>query len=275
MKLNAIPFVILTMLLTSGTFHAHGQVLKSIKKSVEKKIEKEADKVINGSSSAKNQSIGGGPNEDILAELPEKVYDFTSGSVMIFEDDFSSETAGSMPKKWKSSGGGSVVQVPGVPGNWLQFHNKNNYKIAEIDELPENFTVTFDVLTRLEKASIGDDFFFGFHRSNQLNDDWFSAVAGIRLNYWGNSSNIKFVSEVGKKDDFKFPLGNYARRVMRVEIEVTNGSWMKVYVDQYKVLDTEMMYPDSAKYFFINAPGRRMERNDRVYVSNVKIAAIE
>ncbi|MFD2034987.1 hypothetical protein ACFSKL_09305 [Belliella marina] len=276
MKLYVIPFVFLTMVFLSfGANDVSAQILKNIQKSVEKKIEKEADKVINGSPTDKNKSVGEESSAGILGDLPEKIYDFKPGSALIFEDDFSSESIGGMAKKWKSSGGGSVVEVPGVPGRWLQFHNKNNYKIAEIEELPENFTITFDVLTRLEKASIKDDFYFGFHRSNQLNDTWYSAVSGVKLNYWGNYSNIKFVSEVGKKDNFEFPLGNYARRTMRVEIEVTNGSWMKVYIDKYKVLDTEMMYPESAKYFFINAPGRNMERNDRVYIGNVKIASID
>jgi len=269
---------VISPLLIAGLFLANpldttGQVLKRIQKSVEKKIEKEADKVINGSKSAKPEAQGG--SSEIQNDLPMTVYDFTRGSSVIFTDDFSEDTTGSMAGKWKSSGGGSVVEVPGVPGKWFQFHNGNNYKIADIDELPKNFTITFDVLTRLEKASISDDFFFGFHRSNRLDDTYYSSVAAVKLKYWGDNSAIKYNSELGDRSDFAYPLGNYARRTMKVEIEVTNGSWMKVFIDKYKVLDTEMMYPESAKYFFINAPRMRMERNDRVYIGNVHIAALE
>ena len=274
MKIHAIIFAfLLTSLLVVKPSDTCAQVLKKIQKSVEKKVEQEAEKALNGDKSKSPTSSG--RESDIQNNLPQTIYDFNAGTKLIFEDDFSEEQLGNMASKWKSSGGGSVVEVQGVPGKWLQFHNQNNYKIADIEELPDNFTITFEVLTRLEKASIKDDFFFGFHRSNKLDNTWYSSVAGVKFNYWGNNSKIKFNSEVGKKNDFDYPLGNYARRTMLVEIEVRNGSWMKVFVDKYKVLDTEMMYPESAKYFFINAPGRNMERNDRVYIGNVKIAALE
>lgn len=261
---------------------SEAQLLKKLKKKLEKKaeetVEKQVDKTVDGvlgEDDNKSGVPGSGKPDDPLKDLPKTVYDFEAGTEVIFEDDFSQDTEGSMPRKWKSTGNGSVVNGEDIDANgtWLQLYNDQVYQLADTDPLPENFTIEFEVLTRAETASNLRKYFnFGLNRDNNLNKWWNNTVAGIGLNY-SKYGKVAFNSEKASKTSVAFPLKNYGWARMKVEIQV-NGNWMKVFIDRYKVLDTDMLYPESSKHFYIKAPGYGMKKTDRIYIGNVRIAKL-
>ena len=72
-------------------------------------------------------------------------FDFVPGEKVVAVDDFTQDAVGDFPAKWNTDGSGEVVTIAGKSGRWLKL-TKPGYFIPEyITELPDNFTLEFDV----------------------------------------------------------------------------------------------------------------------------------
>src|SRR3546814_1001184 len=109
-----------------------------------------------------------------------------------------------------------------------------------------DLSLEFDIFTRSDKARDLNDFNFGFARDNSVssyisdayNDN---AITSTTVHYW-NEEVIHSSSDTKVYNTSDFELANYANAVMHVSIQV-NGTKMKVYLDDKKVLDTDMFDP--------------------------------
>jgi len=254
--------------LTSTT--VRGQLLKSIGKKLERKTEELVDKGINydfssskeSTSSSKNVKSGPFKDQNVSKENVE-----FNGEVIFF-DDFSQSMTGSMATKWTSNGTGSVESVSGVPGQWLKLYPKNTYKIKQLITIPENFSLSFDVLTRAE-TELNFDLDFGFDYQKGVGDHYFLAnrnpintKASFRFNnflFTSTESSPHKRSEVGANMSF------FANDIMNVLI-VVQGSRMRTYINNYKVLDSELIDPHTKKYFYLAL--QNDQRDADVYFSN-------
>ena len=73
-------------------------------------------------------------------------YDFVTGDKILVYEDFSQDAIGDFPGKWNTNSSGEIVKVDGEQGKWLKV-NKNGKFIPEfINNLPENFTLEFDLI---------------------------------------------------------------------------------------------------------------------------------
>lgn len=72
-------------------------------------------------------------------------YDFVPGEKVVALDDFTQDEIGDFPATWNTNGSGEVVTLAGRPGRWLKI-TKGGFFVPEfVTELPENFTLEFDV----------------------------------------------------------------------------------------------------------------------------------
>jgi OmpA-OmpF porin, OOP family len=159
--------------------NANAQLLKKLQKKaeeaverkLEQKVEKETEKTMdtilnpNEKSSTKktpqtnptNKTIPQTDNEsvDIVEntnvsdnlEIYSK-YDFVPGDDILFFDDFSQDFIGDFPSKWNTNASGEVVKMNNIEGNWFEFKpGYGIYYIPDLKNLPEDYTIEFDLLT--------------------------------------------------------------------------------------------------------------------------------
>ena len=144
----------------------------SIFKKKEKKEEtKQEEGPINGNGNAEateNQTGGGrmsgGDANDRTAQGagPEKAafqsyskFDFVPGEKIVASEDFSQDAVGDFPAKWNTNGTAEVVTIEGYEGKWLMLKQTKDasYIPDFVKDLPENFTLEFDVIyNNWEKA---------------------------------------------------------------------------------------------------------------------------
>ena len=75
-------------------------------------------------------------------------YDFVPGDKLLFSDDFSNDFIGDLPSKWNTNGSGNIVKFNKVEGNWFELKaGYRLYAIPDISQLPEDYTIEFDLLT--------------------------------------------------------------------------------------------------------------------------------
>lgn len=73
-------------------------------------------------------------------------FDFVSGEKVIAFEDFSQDAVGDFPDKWNTNAGGEIVTIDGVAGKWLKASDKGLFFPDFVNQLPENFTVEFDMM---------------------------------------------------------------------------------------------------------------------------------
>lgn len=73
-------------------------------------------------------------------------FDFVPGEKILVAEDFSQDAIGDFPVKWNTNASGEVVKAAGMEGHWLMIKKKGRYIPEHIRDLPENFTLQFDLV---------------------------------------------------------------------------------------------------------------------------------
>jgi len=73
-------------------------------------------------------------------------YDFIPGEKVIFYEDFSQDAVGDFPALWNTNGSAEVVTTNLFPGNWMKFVTRDAVWTDALLNLPENYTIEFDVI---------------------------------------------------------------------------------------------------------------------------------
>ncbi|MEH6538153.1 MAG: OmpA family protein [Psychroserpens sp.] len=128
-------------------------------------------------------------------------FDYVPGDKLIFFEDFSQGFVGDFPARWNTNGSGEIVRINKVKGNWLQLKlGYNIYIIPDIKNLPEDYTIEFDVVAE------------GINKQTSSN-----ARLSIIL-----SDNDKFNRGTNHYADVGIPFGQYAAFEFRV-VNYFNG----------------------------------------------------
>lgn len=125
-----------------------------------KKGKKPTDKDGNPISQSENpDDISRSPGPDSKSDTSEETaaeseslkiyskYDFVPGDKLLFFDNFKNDFIGDFPSKWNTNGSGEVVTVGESSDRWMEIlPGHNTYYIPDIPNLPEDFTIEFDIL---------------------------------------------------------------------------------------------------------------------------------
>lgn len=97
--------------------------------------------------------------------------DFEPGNKTIVFDDFSQDAIGDFPVNWFTNTSGEVVNISGTSQRWLKLSNKGAFTITDVKQLPENFTLEFEVFINSGEFSFYSSYLnFGFIESKKKND---------------------------------------------------------------------------------------------------------
>ena len=108
------------------------------------KKEKDKDKT-DESSEVKNKNEEGAKSNPQGLKAYSK-YDFVPGEKIVYAEDFAQDVVGEFPLKWNTNGTGEIVTIEGLPGKWLQITGGTKYESPYSSNLPENYTVEFDLV---------------------------------------------------------------------------------------------------------------------------------
>ncbi|MFN8237771.1 MAG: OmpA family protein [Chitinophagales bacterium] len=197
-------------------------------------------------------------------------YDFIAGEKVIFFDDFTSENIGDFPLLWNSTGSGEVVTTSIAEGRWFKITGSNGINtLTDVLNLPENYTIEFDVIPQKD-AGNSKNFNFFLLSTSKPKDLLYGLArpgdAGVKISFEYNnyfsayyrdgSPDIKnIVNEPKLQVDKKY----------RISIWVQKERF-RLYVDQTKVFDVAKAMSKNYKYNMI-----RFDKGVPM-ISNVRIA---
>lgn len=259
---------------------ANAQIFKKLKDKVSNKIENKVDQVLDGDLSKKSDSGSTtGKAKQAAANIGlDGPYNFIRGTDSVYFDDFSGDNQGEMARYWKTNGSGTIGTTDQFAGKWLFLKEFTSYKLKSDTPLPQNFTVEFDIVTlSKDKARDLNSISFGFAHNNAISSyigDAYNegAIAQTEIHYWNKEVSTSS-SDNKKHNVIKFPLEEYAIGKMHVAITV-KGVHMQVYLDQHKVLDTDVFARIPEKKYLYISTSTRLDNGAKIGVGNFKIAGL-
>jgi outer membrane protein OmpA-like peptidoglycan-associated protein len=123
-------------------------------------------------------------------------YDFVPGEKLIAFEDFSATEVGDFPLKWNTNATAEVVTLTNKPGKWLKINKESVFYPEFINNLPENFTLEFDLginqgfdsqpfvlnITKLKSAKEYTDYYHyvSWHGTHTLHMEFAPAIIDVR-----------------------------------------------------------------------------------------------
>jgi len=204
---------------------------------------------------------------------------FIQGSRIIYSDNFSKDAIGDFPAKWTSTKVGEVKKLNGFNERYLKIWDGSVVSPQLTKILPENFTLSFDIIVPgdvpIRMASFGfgikpfvisnllspkDGFVFSFHSSDR------GIADGLKF----GTKNAATSQPGLQKINFKTPLNN----AMKVDIAV-NKARIRLYVDGVKMIDMPTAFNSAFRKSFFFCPsthGAKESKLNYFYISNLVIA---
>lgn len=207
-------------------------------------------------------------------------YDFVPGDKILFFDDFSQDFVGDLPSKWNTNGSGAIVKLNKVEGNWFELKaGYRLYVIPDIKELPEDYTIEFDLLTSGldNQTSSGARLFIILSDSNAFNDGkQHYAYTSLPLGQYGafnmyvkNYFNGKGgMINSGLTADIRDEVKNQPH----IAISVTKKRY-RLWVNEVKYVDIPRFIEelDVLDYLKFHVYGLK-DGEERVFIKNIKVA---
>jgi len=261
----------------------------------DKKKKKEDDNNNNNSANTPSTSNNSNVSADRSAATGSfqtySKFDFVPGDKVLVDEDFSQDNIGDFPDKWNTNSSGEVVTVEGMAGHWLEIKKPGLFVPEFITNLPDNFTLQFDLLVNPDfhpysnpvrlfimdgdkgKRDFDGTYIFQTTRSGVLFSFWPQdassnpSPAEIRFNNFENGQKMlnnqmttaQFAA-TGGKNLVKISIWRQKQRI-------------RMYMNEDKLVDAPRALLPGKNYqniaFQIEFP---LKENDRYLVGNIRLA---
>ncbi len=286
--------LLIALLFISTEVFPQFDILKKVKDKVEDKTEQKVDEAINktvdnaadqnknnppASDSAQVQNDAANPTSTPETEGLKSFskFDFVPGEQVILFDDFSQDNIGDFPALWNTNGSGEVVNTNLFPGNWLQFSTRDAIWTDNLLDLPENYTIEFDVVPI--KGEEGGMAGYGFRLMQAINAKSYDhgsvpGKAGLSffVEYYGRPGYRTYIN--GAEGDglglsgIKDNKDAYQKINQKYHISIwIQKSRVRVYQNETKLFDLPKAFPVAS----VKMDRIRFE-NGAALVSNIRIA---
>lgn len=205
-------------------------------------------------------------------------FDYVPGDKPLFIDDFSNDFIGDFPSKWNTNGSGEVVTIDQSPQRWMELiPGYGIYYLPNMPDLPEEYTIEFDLLTNgIDKQT--------------------SSTAGIGIflsddkNFEKGDHHVEVSIPVGQYAVFSIGMRNYIRGEgspinsdVRADIRqavlnqphisiAVNKARFRLWVNEEKYVDIPKMVPENKLTTFkFNVNGLK-DGKEQIFITNLKIA---
>ena len=219
--------------------------------------DKQTDNADNSSSAGNSQSESGSrsggsasgksPGQEQPSLQTYSKYDFIPGEKIIFYEDFSQDAIGDFPALWNTNGSAEVVTTNLFPGNWMKFDCREAIWTDALLNLPENYTIEFDIVPVKDSEGNMSGYIFRLMQSINAASFDHGAIPGkagfaFQMEYYGtpryrtyiNLDGAEGLELSGSKDDEA--LKQKVNQKYHIALWFQKGR-VRLYQDQNKLFD--------------------------------------
>ena len=215
-------------------------------------------------------------------------FDFEPGEKILVVEDFSQDAVGDFPDKWNTNSTGEVQTIEGKDGKWLSVTKKGVYLPEFINNLPDNFTLQFDLVCSEKNTAYSGDFELGIYAipnpAKQFASLGFSTPKnGVNLNFnpgggsehgltrsYVLSDNTQIMNNEVEQRDWVTKQPD--KRTVKISIW-RQRQRLRVYMNEEKVWDIPRAFENGKNYnsVLFDLNGNTIE-GDRFLFSNIRLA---
>ncbi len=215
-------------------------------------------------------------------------YDFMPGEKLIVFEDFSRDQVGDFPARWNTNASGEIVKLEGSDAKWLAFTSSGTLIPEFIDQLPENFTIEFDLAVTPGYSYYDQPLTVSMVHLKSQKDfaQWQrfgrDRQAGVLLGFHpqdagGNPAGIMSVEiwDEGKPvmENSKEQFTSFSRINNRVKVAVWRQKQrIRLYVNEAKVWDLPRAFVNGVDYNSLVFSRAGAKEGNQFFVSNLRLA---
>lgn len=216
-------------------------------------------------------------------------FDFVPGEKIIAIEDFSQDEIGDFPAKWNTNSSGEIMKISSAEGKWLALTGKGSITPEFIQEIPENCTIEFDLVTTpnydyyssVFQISIaeteGDNGYLGWQlygserKKSGVSFTLHPQDAGSAK--LGRSEIITYDdgATIIKNDQGK--LGSFNHNNDKVHVAIwRQNQRIRVYVGENKIWDLPRAFKANTKFNTIVFSKAETKDEENYFISNIRVA---
>jgi outer membrane protein OmpA-like peptidoglycan-associated protein len=265
------------------------------------KAERKVDNTVKGKPGAKNKndgSVSDSTKKDDAATVTStsfktySKYDFVPGEKVIMYEDFTKDNIGDFPDKWNTNGSGEIVTVNKAVGRYLMTKKLVVMYPEWVKNLPDNFTLEFDLMTTDKFSYYSGWFIVGVTTNTDIGKNFrnFSRFGDGRISNGGGFEIAFHPENAGGLQGLTFAYSsNNEKEVLKNEADQNQlmvpqktfchiSIWrqknrVRVYMNDKKVWDLPKLVADGLNLnsvYFRNDGATNEE--DSYYLGNIRVA---
>lgn len=215
-------------------------------------------------------------------------YDFMPGEKLIVFEDFSRDQVGDFPARWNTNASGEIVKLEGSDAKWLAFTSSGTLIPEFIDQLPENFTIEFDLAVTPDYSYYDQPLTVSmvYLKSQKDFAQWQrfgrDRQAGVLLGFHpqdagGNPAGIMSVEiwDEGKPvmENSKEQFTSFSRINNRVKVAIWRQKQrIRLYVNEAKVWDLPRAFVNGVDYNSLVFSREGAKEGNQFFISNLRLA---
>ena len=243
------------------------------------------------STGSNSETVTPEKKEDYVSSYKSK-FDFVPGEKVIISDEFSQDAVGDFPALWFTNGSGEVVTLDGQEGKWLLLKGRSMAFVDQLLDLPDNFTIQFDLLCSVPFSWYSG--VFNVYMEDIVNLDRYrkgqngGEMSSFNINhhFWmdlhpgqynpGTYStkgfgNYRMNSSGAKIDLGEIWMPTQEKNLIKVSIW-RQGQRLRVYLNENKILDMPKVLPAGMKPNLLVFEPYDLNEEDKYFISNLRIA---
>lgn len=242
------------------------------------KVKKGSEKAEANTNDAENMDDNNAEDNSMTSFGVFRNFTFIPGDKVIFYDDFAKDASGDFPVNWETGGSGEVVSLSSEEGNWLSLQRRSGYMPSIATELPENYTIEFDLVTNGYGQGKGSSkLHLAFIATKAYSMGQAGSVADVELllyNYFAVNRVGNFGSEakikVGSVIDRKLP--ELQNKKMHISIAV-NKQRLRFWLNEEKLVDApSVLQGKLGRYFILQVLDVLPEKGHFAGITNFRLA---
>lgn len=262
--------------------------IKNIFKKKDKK--KKEDKSGSDENPDQNQQSARQSNGSVKKPVTKNSkFDFEAGQKQLGFDDFSTTNVGDFPLGWNTNSSAEIITLDESDQKWL-FMSKDGYFQPEfVKDMPDNFTLEFEVFTRYRSNNILEYQFYIMPSANpkkDLSEEYPSNY--FQFKWMGcESAASYFVVENGETisknegmtvKDLTCQSEDHSEPIVAKFSIWRQNSRLRIYVNENKVLDIPQAFDAKKKYNVFKIGSKYMNysngrtNDDEFMISNIRYA---
>jgi OmpA-OmpF porin, OOP family len=218
-------------------------------------------------------------------------FDFVSGEKIIAFEDFMQDAVGDFPDKWNTTSSGEIKTINGQNGNWLALAKPGIFYPEYIKNLPDNFTLEYDVAAsnnysmgsasfEISIVKVADDNEMKTIVSNSGDRFRFSNSSNgisIRLHpsYWRDQGSYDYrIFENGKEQQtYSSKQNSFTNTSNFVHISIwKQKTRIRMYLNQEKIIDLPKAMTSTYNKIIFSPSYAYANNEDMLYITNMRLA---